>query len=133
MTLQDEKRRNLLGRLGRRLGYATPALLLVASGAAFQAVASDTAAEPTYTSGQEAPLMLAEAHHADPETEAAGEAAGEIEREDVAEAEGEAVIESEGTAEDEPEHEALGEKESGAEGEDEAAEAEAEAEGEAGN
>lgn len=96
MTLQDEKRRNLLGRLGRRLGYTAPALLLVASGAAFQAVASDPAdgvgPSSGYTSGEEAPLMLAEAH-AEGGAEAEGEAEGEAEAEAEGEAEGEAEAE----------------------------------------
>ncbi|MEQ6889997.1 hypothetical protein ABE957_15075 [Halomonas sp. CS7] len=87
MTLHDEKRRNLLGRLGRQLGYTAPALLLVASGAAFQAVASEPSEELGYSSGQEAPLMLAEAH-AEAEGEAKGEAEGEAEAEAEAEAEG---------------------------------------------
>ena len=91
MTLQDEKRRSLLSRLSRQLGYAAPALLLVASGAAFQAVAGETSAEPAYTSGQEAPLMLAEAHEEEEEAEAEaeGEAEGEGEGEGEAEAEAE--------------------------------------------
>ncbi|MDI5934581.1 hypothetical protein [Halomonas kalidii] len=93
MTLQDEKRRSLLSRLSRQLGYAAPALVLVASGAAFQAVAGETSAEPAFTSGQEAPLMLAEAHEEE-KTE------GEAEAEGKAEAEGEAEGEAEAEAEE---------------------------------
>lgn len=96
MTEQDNKRRTLLGRLGRQLGYTTPALLLVASGAAFQAVASETTTEPAYTSGQEAPLMLAEAHHAAPEAEGYEEGNDEEKAEDEAESEAEAEGEAEG-------------------------------------
>ncbi|MFY0992072.1 hypothetical protein [Halomonas sp. C05BenzN] len=92
MTLHDEKRRSLLSRLSRQFGYAAPAMVLVASGAAFQAVASETSTEPAFTSGQEAPLMLAEAHEAEAEAEAEGEAEGEGE----GEAEGEAEAEAEG-------------------------------------
>ncbi|MDI5985922.1 hypothetical protein QLQ85_14085 [Halomonas sp. M4R5S39] len=90
MTLQDEKRRSLLCRLSRQFGYAAPALVLVASGAAVQAVAGETSAEPAFTSGQEAPLMLAEAHEEEKkeaEAEAEGEAEGEGEGEAEAEAE----------------------------------------------
>jgi len=95
MTLHDEKRKSLMSRLSRGLGYTAPALLLAASGAAFQAVAGETPAEPTYTSGQEAPLMLAEADaEAEAEAEAEGEGEGEAEGEGEGEAEGEA--ESEG-------------------------------------
>ncbi len=93
MTLQDEKRRTLLSRLSRQLGYTAPALALVASGAAFQAVAGETATELGYTNGQEAPLMLAEAH-AEGGAEAEGEAEGEGEEE--AEGEGEGEGEAEG-------------------------------------
>jgi H+/gluconate symporter-like permease len=92
MTLQDEKRRSLLGRLSRQLGYTAPALLLAASGAAFQAVASETPADASYsncyTNGQEAPLMLAEAHEEDAEAEGEGEGEGEAEGEGEGEAEG---------------------------------------------
>lgn len=86
---EQEKRKSLLERLGRRMNYATPALLLVASGAAAQAVASDLNAEPAYTSGQEAPLMLAEAHHVAPAAADDGEDDDEEEKaEDEGEAEG---------------------------------------------
>lgn len=87
MTLQDEKRRSLLSRLSRQLGYTAPALVLVASGAAFQAVASEAPSEPSYSSGQEAPLMLAEGD-AEAEGEDKGEGEGEGEAEGEAEAEG---------------------------------------------
>ncbi|MDR5904894.1 hypothetical protein [Franzmannia qiaohouensis] len=90
MTLQDEKRRSLLGRLSRQLGYAAPALALVASGVAFQAVADDSATSAGFSGSQEAPLMLAEAHDAEADPEAEGGAEGEAEGEGEAEAEGEA-------------------------------------------
>lgn len=83
----DEQRRSLLGRLSRQLGYTAPALALIASGVAAQAVAGETAAEPSYTSGQEVPLMLAEAH-AEGDAEAEGEGEGEREGEGEGEAEG---------------------------------------------
>ncbi|MBB3189530.1 hypothetical protein [Halomonas cerina] len=95
MTLQDEKRRSLLSRLSRQLGYTAPALVLVASGAAFQAVASEAPSEPSYSSGQEAPLMLAEAH-AEGDAEGDAEAEGEDKGEGEGEAEGEAEAEAEG-------------------------------------
>lgn len=83
---QQEAKRRLLSRLSRQFGYAAPALALVASGLAFQAHAD----EPTeaFTNMQEAPLMLAEAHHAEGEAEGEGEgeAEGEAEGEGGAEA-----------------------------------------------
>ncbi|MFP4263563.1 MAG: hypothetical protein ACLFRS_09415, partial [Halomonas sp.] len=102
MKETDEKRRNLIERLGRRLGYAAPALALVASGAAMQAVA-DEASEPAYTSGQEAPLMLAEA---DAEGDSEGGAEGADHDEEEAKGEAEAEAEAEGEAEGEDEEEA---------------------------
>lgn len=85
MTLQDEKRRSLLCRLSRQLGYTAPAALLVISGAAAQAVAGETSEAPGFTSSQEAPLMLAEGSE-----EGDAEAEGEEEEE---EAEGESEAE----------------------------------------
>lgn len=93
MTHHDARRRHLLSRLGRRLGPAAPALVLVASGAAFQALAEEAPGEPAYTDGQEAPLMLAAAHEGDAEAEAEAEAEGEAEGEEEEEAEGEAEAE----------------------------------------
>lgn len=109
MTETDEKRRTLIERLGRRLGHAAPALALVASGAAMQAMADEPTA-PAYTSGQEAPLMLAEAH-----AEGGAEAGAEAGAHDKEEAQGEAEGEAEGHAEGEGEGE--GEAEGEAEGE----------------
>lgn len=81
---QQEAKRRLLSRLSRQFGYTAPALALVASGLAFQAHAD----EPTdaFTNMQEAPLMLAEAHHAEGEAEGEGEGEGEAEGEGGAEA-----------------------------------------------
>jgi hypothetical protein len=78
---QHEAKRRLLSRLSRQLGYSAPALALVASGVAFQVHAD----EPTegFTNLQEAPMMLAEAHHAE------GGAEGEGEEESEGEGEGE--------------------------------------------
>ncbi|MDY7115024.1 hypothetical protein RAN53_01550 [Halomonas sp. SSL-5] len=109
MTETDEKRRTLIERLGRRLGHAAPALALVASGAAMQAVADEPTA-PAYTSGQEAPLMLAEAH-AEGGAEAGAEGGAEAGAHDKEEAQGEAEGEAEGHAEGEGEGEAEGEAE----------------------
>ncbi|GKW48963.1 hypothetical protein NCCP2165_11780 [Halomonas sp. NCCP-2165] len=105
MTPQEETRRSLLARLGRGLGYAAPAMLLVASGLTTQAVATEAMDTAGYTSGQEAPLMLAEASA---EAEAEGEAEAEAEAEAEGEAEGEAEAEGEGEAEGEAEAEAEG-------------------------
>ncbi len=83
---QLEAKRRLLSRLSRQFGYTAPALALVASGLAFQAHAN----EPTegFTNMQEAPMMLAEAHHAEggAEGEGEGEGEGEAEGEGSAEA-----------------------------------------------
>lgn len=113
MTETDEKRRTLIERLGRRLGHAAPALALVASGAAMQAVA-DESTEPAYTSGQEAPLMLAEAH-AEGGAEAGAEGGAEAGAHDEEEAQGEAEAEAE--AEGEAEADGAAEAEGEAEGE----------------
>lgn len=80
---QHEAKRRLLSRLSRQFSYTAPALALVASGVAFQAHAD----EPTegFTDMQDAPMMLAEAHHA----EGGAESEGEDEGEGEGEAEGE--------------------------------------------
>ncbi|WP_434986559.1 hypothetical protein [Vreelandella zhaodongensis] len=78
---QQEAKRRLLSRLTRQFGYTAPALALVASGLAFQAVANEPTEE--FTDVQQTPLMLAEAH---PEGEAEGEGEGEAEGEGSAEA-----------------------------------------------
>jgi hypothetical protein len=123
MSLQDERRRKLLGRLSRQLAYTAPALALVAGGAAFQAVAENSPTEAGTTTAQQETLWLASAH-------AEGEAAAEGEGEAAAEGEGEAEAEGEGEAEAEGEGEAEAEGEGEAEAEGEG-EAEAEGEGEA--
>ncbi len=97
MTEADHQRKTLIERLGRRLGHAAPALALVASGAAMQAVA-DAPTEPAYTSGQEAPLMLAEAH-AEGGAEGGAEAGGHDDEEAQGEGEGHAEGEAEGQGE----------------------------------
>uniref|UniRef100_UPI00301C1C11 hypothetical protein n=1 Tax=Staphylococcus aureus TaxID=1280 RepID=UPI00301C1C11 len=56
MTTHDEKRRRLLGRLGRCLVCTTPVLALAAGGAALQAAAGDTASG---TAMSEETLLLA--------------------------------------------------------------------------
>lgn len=113
MTEIEEQRRTLIAQLGRRLGHAAPALALVASGAAMQAVAAEPD-EGVYTSGQEAPLMLAEAH-AEGGAEGGAEDAAEAGTQEMdkaqaeAEGEGEAEAEAEGKAEAEGEADAEGE------------------------
>ena len=107
MTEADHQRKTLIERLGRRLGHAAPALALVASGAAMQAVA-DAPTEPAYTSGQEAPLMLAEAH-AEGGAEGGAEAGGHDDEEAQGEGEGHAEGEVEGQGEGGAEGEAEGE------------------------
>lgn len=110
---KDDKRRQLLGCLSRRLAYTAPALVLAVGGAvALQVSAGDAVSQ----AGQLAMAELSE------ETFllASNHAEGGAEAEAEAEAEGEAEAEAEGEAEAEAEGEAEGE-----------AEAEAEAEGEA--
>lgn len=102
MSQQEDKRRSLLGRLSRQLAYTAPALALVAGGAAFQAVASDTTTEAGFSTSQEETLLLASSH-AEGEAEAEGKAEGEAEGEAEAEGEGEGEGEAEGEGEGEAE------------------------------
>ncbi|WP_444988728.1 hypothetical protein [Halomonas mongoliensis] len=118
MSQHDDKRRKLLGRLGRQLAYTAPVLALVAGGVTLHATVGEEDSSPVFSTLSAISLLFTNAH-AEAHAEGGAEAQGEAEAE--AEAEGEAEAEAEGEAEAEAE----GEAEAEAEGEAEAGDTEA--------
>ncbi|MDR5897598.1 cytochrome c peroxidase [Halomonas vilamensis] len=101
-----QQRQDLLGKLRRQLRYTAPALVLVASGGALEAMASDQSVYAT--SGEVPSTLLLASNHAEAQAEGEGEAQAEGEGEAQAEGEGEAQAEGEGEAQAEGEGEAEG-------------------------
>ncbi|CAM4224890.1 hypothetical protein VRRI112168_18395 [Vreelandella rituensis] len=108
MSLHNEKRRDLLGKLRRQMSYTAPVLALVASGVALDVTANGGTLYVNDDSTQSSTLLLASNHaeaEAQPEAQAEGEAEDEGEAEAEAEAEGEGEAEAEGEGEAEAEAE----------------------------
>jgi hypothetical protein len=103
MSQHDDKRRKLLGRLGRQLAYTAPVLALVAGGVTLHATVGEEDSSPVFSTLSAISLLFTNAH-AEAHAEGGAEAQGEAEAE--AEAEGEAEAEAEGEAEAEAEGEA---------------------------
>uniref|UniRef100_UPI0025B81B1E hypothetical protein n=1 Tax=Halomonas sp. TaxID=1486246 RepID=UPI0025B81B1E len=82
MSQHDDKRRRLLGRLGRQLAYTAPVLALVASGVTFHDTGGEGGTSVGLSGFSATSLLFANAH-------AEAHAEGGAEAEAEAEAEGE--------------------------------------------
>lgn len=89
MSQHDDKRRRLLGRLGRQLVYTAPVLALVAGGVTLHATAGEEDISPGLSTLSAISLLFSNAH-AEAHVEGGAEAQGEAEAEAEGEAEGEA-------------------------------------------
>lgn len=75
MSIDQQKRQDLLGKLRRQFRYTAPALALVASGGALDAMASD---QSVYASPSEASsTLLLASNHAEAQAQAEGESEAE--------------------------------------------------------